>query len=194
MIETFALPALSTFGLIALAELGDKSQLLCITLASRHRPRQVLLGVVLAFIALNTAAVLLGSAVAAWIPTRAMAAIAAILFLGFALHAFLASATDDSQAAPSDTGRAAWLATFSLMLIAETGDKTQLAVATLASNLNPMIVWIAATSALITVSAASIWLGHRYLQRVSTRWLNRGVGCVFLVFAIGAAARALAVG
>src|SRR5210317_219650 len=77
---------LSTFALISLAEIGDKSQLVCITLAARHRHWPVLLGATTAFLILNTLAVVFGAAVAAWVPERMMAGIVALLFGVFGFH------------------------------------------------------------------------------------------------------------
>ena len=56
----------ATLLLIALAEIGDKSQLVCMTLAARHRPAPVIIGAISAFAILNLLAVLSGEAVAAW--------------------------------------------------------------------------------------------------------------------------------
>jgi putative Ca2+/H+ antiporter (TMEM165/GDT1 family) len=57
--------SLSTLALIALAEIGDKSQLVCMTLAARHRHWPVILGATTAFLILNTLAVLFGAGIAA---------------------------------------------------------------------------------------------------------------------------------
>lgn len=64
--------SLSAFSLIALAEIGDKSQLVCMTLAACHRHWPVLLGASAAFIVLNVLAVLFGAAVATWVPLKAV--------------------------------------------------------------------------------------------------------------------------
>ena len=58
----------TAFLLVALAEIGDKSQLVCMTLAARHRGWPVVIGAVAAFAFLNALAVLFGAAVAAWLP------------------------------------------------------------------------------------------------------------------------------
>ena len=58
----------TTFLLIALAEFGDKSQLVCMTLAARHRGLPVVLGAIAAFAVLNLLAVVFGAAIAAWLP------------------------------------------------------------------------------------------------------------------------------
>ena len=60
-------PALTSFLLIVAAEMGDKSQLVCMTLAARHRPLPVALGAVLAFAVLNTLAVVFGFQIANWL-------------------------------------------------------------------------------------------------------------------------------
>ena len=64
----------ATYLLIALAEFGDKSQLVCMTLAARHRGMPVVVGAVAAFAVLNLLAVLFGAAVAAWLPAWAVTA------------------------------------------------------------------------------------------------------------------------
>ena len=72
--------SLSSFTLVALAEIGDKSQLVCMTLAARHRHWPVILGAATAFLLLNTLAVLFGAGVAAWVPERVTAGLVAVLF------------------------------------------------------------------------------------------------------------------
>jgi hypothetical protein len=62
--------AATTFGVIFLAELGDKSQLVCMTLAARHRRWPVLIGAVAAFVVLNSLAVVFGVGLSQWIPER----------------------------------------------------------------------------------------------------------------------------
>ena len=82
--------SLATFGyafsLIGLAEIGDKSQLVCVTLAARHRGLPIVAGAALAFALLNLLAVLFGAGVAAWLPERVTAGLVAILFAGFGIH------------------------------------------------------------------------------------------------------------
>ena len=86
LVELSATTATS-FVLIAAAEIGDKSQLVCMTLASRHRPAPVMLGALAAFALLNTLAVVFGVAIANWLPPYVVGAIVAILFALFGVHA-----------------------------------------------------------------------------------------------------------
>lgn len=82
--------------------------------------------------------------------------------------------------------------TLLLILVAEFGDKTQIAVAGLASSMQPFPVWVGATAALVTISALGVWAGRTVLRRLPVRWLHRISGGVFLLFAVIAAWRALA--
>jgi putative Ca2+/H+ antiporter (TMEM165/GDT1 family) len=182
--------SLSAFTLIALAEIGDKSQLVCMTLATRHRHWPVLLGATTAFLVLNTLAVLFGASVSGWVPERVMAGIVAILFGAFGIHAFLSQEQLESQDFLEKPGHGIFFTTLFLILIAEFGDKTQIAVAGLAGSMAALPVWIGATVALILVSALGVWAGRTILQRLPLRWLHRVGGGIFLVFAVAAGWRA----
>ncbi len=184
--------SVSAFTLIALAEIGDKSQLVCMTLAARHRHWPVLLGAVVAFSVLNVLAVLFGAAVAAWLPERVMAVIVAVLFALFGVQALRSADGDESAEVVERPGHGIFFTTLLLLFVAEFGDKTQIAVAGLASSLAPFPVWVGATLALATISALGVWAGRTLLQRLPMHWLHRLGGGIFLIFAALAAWRALA--
>jgi Ca2+/H+ antiporter, TMEM165/GDT1 family len=187
-----ALPiALSTFSLIALAEFGDKSQLVCMTLAMRHRHLPVMLGATAAFVLLNTVAVLFGAAVADRVPERAIAVLAAILFAVFGVLALRSARDQATVETVVLSNQSLFLATVLLVFVAEFGDKTQLAVAALAGTLQPVPVWVGATAALIAVSALGVWAGRTVLQRMPLTLVHRLAGAAFLVFALAAAWHAL---
>mgnify|MGYP001825239658 FL=1 len=192
MIPTESLSiSLSTFTLIALAEIGDKSQLVCMTLAARHRHWPVLLGATAAFIILNTLAVLFGAGVAVWVPERVTAGIVAVLFGAFGIHALFKQDDGESEDVTEKSGHGIFLTTLTLIFVAEFGDKTQIAVAGLAGGFDPAPVWLGATSALIVVSVLGVWAGRTVLQRLPLLWLHRISGGVFLLFAFLAAWRAI---
>lgn len=182
----------STFALIALAEIGDKSQLVCMTLAARHRPWPVLSAAVMAFAFLNLLAVLFGAGVAAWIPEHITAAIVSVLFAGFGIHA-LRHDEEGGEDIKEQGHHGIFLTTLALILIAEFGDKTQIAVAGLASTLPPLPVWAGATLALATVSGLGVWAGSTLLKRFPTHWMHRTAGLMFLLFSLLAAWRAISV-
>jgi putative Ca2+/H+ antiporter (TMEM165/GDT1 family) len=184
--------SVSAFTLIALAEIGDKSQLVCMTLAARHRHWPVLLGAAVAFSLLNALAVLFGAAVATWVPEPVMAGIVAVLFAVFGIQSLLSEADDESQEVEEKPGHGIFVTTLLLLLVAEFGDKTQIAVAGLAGSLAPMAVWVGATLALVMVSALGVWAGRTLLQRLPMHWLHRLAGGIFLLFAALAGWRAVA--
>ena len=183
---------LSAFVLISLAEIGDKSQLVCMTLAARHRHWPVLLGATTAFVILNALAVLFGAGIAAWVPERLMAGIVAVMFAAFGVHALLNHDDEDSEDVTEKPGHGIFFTTLLLILVAEFGDKTQIAVAGLAGSMAPIPVWVGATIALVMISAVGVWAGRTVLQRLPLHWLHRAGGGIFLVFATMAAWRAFA--
>ena len=186
--------AASSFLLIGLAEMGDKSQLVCMTLAARHRHWPVLAGASAAFLVLNTLAVTFGAAVALWIPEQVTAGVVAVLFAAFGIHALRNGGEDDCEDAAEQPGHGIFLTAFLFIFLAEFGDKTQIAVAGLAVNFAPVSVWIGASAALVLVSAIGVIAGQTVLRRLPRRWLHRASGALFLVFAAIAGWQALTAG
>jgi putative Ca2+/H+ antiporter (TMEM165/GDT1 family) len=180
---------LSSFSLVALAEIGDKSQLVCMTLAARHRHWPVILGATVAFIILNMLAVSFGAGVAAWLPEKVTAGIVAVLFGGFGIHALRNHNDEEAEDVAEKPGQGIFFTTLLLIFVAEFGDKTQIAVAGLASSMAPFPVWLGATAALVVVSALGVWAGRTVLQRLPLLWLHRLSGSLFLIFAVLAARR-----
>jgi putative Ca2+/H+ antiporter (TMEM165/GDT1 family) len=175
---------LSSFVLVALAELGDKSQLVCMTLAARHRPGPVVLGACLAFACLDALAVSFGAGVAALVPDRLLALVVGLLFLAFGAAALRHPEPDAVTDEATATGRSVLLSTTLLVFLAEFGDKTQLAVAALAAELQPLAVWLGATAGLCAVSALGVLAGRRLLRRLPVRLLHRGAGGLFLALGL----------
>ena len=174
---------LASFTLVGLAEIGDKSQIVCMVLASRHRHWPVLSGAAVAFLMLNTLAVVFGASIATLVPERVAAAVVALLFGVFGIHALLTQPENEPVEVSERQGRSVFLTTMSLIFLAEFGDKTQLAVAGLAGNAAPLPVWVGATIALLVLSALGVWIGRTLLQRIPTNSLQRFAGVIFLIFA-----------
>ncbi len=171
-----------SFLLIFLAEFGDKSQLVCMTLAARHRPWPVLLGAVAAFAILNLLAVVFGATVAHWLPPFWIAIVVALLFTLFGIQSLLSSEEDEEDEVQRSL-RSLFATAFLLIFVAEFGDKTQLAVAGLGAAQPPVAVWLGSTLALIMTSALGVVLGRTLLQRLPLVWLHRGSGVLFLLMA-----------
>ena len=114
------------------------------------------------------------------------------LFGAFALHILFNQDEEEPEGVEEKPGHGIFLTTLLLILVAEFGDKTQIAVAGMAGSLAPLPVWIGATTALVSVSALGVWAGRTLLQRIPLRWLHRISGALFLLFALVAAWRVFA--
>lgn len=177
------------FLLVFLAEFGDKSQLVCMTLAARYRPLPVILGAVVAFAILNVLAVAVGSVASAWLPRSAVLCVVALLFLWFGLQSFNAE-EDDEDGSPAVSGKSVFLSALIMLFFAELGDKTQLAVMGLASTEPAVPVWLGATIALVATSLIGVIAGRALMRYVSVVWLHRASGVLFIVFALYAGSEA----
>lgn len=178
---------ISSYLLIFAAEIGDKSQLVCMALAARYRALPVMAGATLAFLLLNTLAVLFGASIANWIHEIYISFIVAILFAVFGVHALRIVEDENDQNEAIRTDRSILVGTFLLITVAEFGDKTQLAVIALSSTSLPIAVWFGSTIALITTSALGVWAGRTILQRMPITMLHRISGIIFIFLAMFAA-------
>ncbi len=183
--------SVTTYTLVGAAEFGDKSQLVCMALAARHRHWPVLWGSVLAFALLNLIAVAFGAVAGEWLPENVVAGCVAVLFLVFGIRSLLVEEEDASGEIREKTGHGIFATTFLMIFLAEFGDKTQLAVAGLGAAEPPVPVWIGATLALATTSAIGIWAGRTVLRKVPQHVMHRIGGVLFLGFAVFAARRAM---
>lgn len=177
----------TAFALVAAAEFGDKSQLVCMTLAARHRHWPILFGAVLAFAVLNLVAVSFGAAAARWLPQSLVSLAVAVLFAVFGIKALLFKEEDEEVKEKS--GHGIFVTTFLMIFFAEFGDKTQLAVAGLGATAPPVPIWLGATAALGITSALGIWAGATLLRKIPQRALHIVSGLLFLGFAVFAAFR-----
>ena len=179
----------ATFLLITLAEFGDKSQLVCMTLAARHRGLPVLGGAIAAFAILNLLAVLFGAALAAWLPEWLITLLVAVLFAVFGLSALRYEAEDEDEAIEEKPRHSVFAATFLLIFLAEFGDKTQIAVAGMGGTHTASAVWLGATLALSCTSALGVFAGSKLLKQLPLHWIHRISGAFFLLLAAFALSR-----
>src|SRR5687768_8041934 len=140
----------AALGLVFIAELGDKTQLVALGFGARHRLAPVLAGVVAAYAVTNLLSVVVGGLLGAALPTRAIGLVGGVLFLGFAAWT-LRSDDDGEEDGEANAGgdRSVFLSVAVAMFVAELGDKTMLATATLAAQGDPVLVWIGATIGII---------------------------------------------
>jgi putative Ca2+/H+ antiporter (TMEM165/GDT1 family) len=180
----------SSFGLVALSELGDKTLLLAFSLAGRfRRPGMVMAGIFVATLANHALASSLGAWVAAQVPARMMAAVLAATFIAFGVWA-LRPDRDDEDERPGRFGP--FVSTVILFFLAEMGDKTQLATLALAARFgSPVLVTIGSTSGMVAADGLAVLLGEKFAARVRGKWLRLGTALLFLVFGLASAWTAL---
>ena len=184
--------AASAFALLFVAEMGDKTQLTAMTLATRYRALPVAIGVCSAFLVLNVLAVLVGQVLFRYVPQQAVLLAAGALFLVFAWKSWQASDEDEDEAGPGDA-RSAVITSFLMIFMAELGDKTQLALIALAASSGAVwSVFTGATLALWAVSLIGIFVGATLLKNVPKALMHRAAALLFAVFGFLALWRAAA--
>jgi putative Ca2+/H+ antiporter (TMEM165/GDT1 family) len=132
-------------GLVAIAEIGDKTQLLAMVLASRYRrPVPIILGILTATLANHALAAWAGALVADWLGPDAMRWILGLLFLGMAVWCLIPDKAEEGPKAASAAG--AFVATTIAFFLVEIGDKTQIATVALAARFNDLLAVTAGTT------------------------------------------------
>ena len=180
---------ISTFGLIFLAELGDKTQLTAMALSLRYPWRRIFVGIAAAFVVLNLAAVLVGKVLFLLLPIFWVTLVSALLFLYFGYSTLRHACAQDDDEAPPHTAATAFRTAFIMIFMAELGDKTQLVTASQAAqhseSLSGMsIVFVASTLALWLVSLIGIFAGRQLVRYIPLCWIHRSAGLMFLVFGV----------
>lgn len=203
----WAQPLAIAFATVLVAELADKTQLVCISQACRYSYAPVLAGSALALIAITAVGVLGGAALMLVLPEWALSLIAGGMFVAFGVYILVkrwrtGGGGDDDCAvevdkaagngAPSDWR--VFATTFGMVAVAEFGDKTQLAVIALTGEFgSPLLVFVGASAAFVLATSVGV-LGGRFLARyVESGALELVAAVLFLVLgAVFLASAALA--
>ncbi|MGH8792552.1 MAG: TMEM165/GDT1 family protein [Stackebrandtia sp.] len=176
--------ALLAAGVIFVAELGDKSQLLAMTFATRYRALPVLLGITAGTAAAHALSVAIGFGLGAALPTGWLNLVAALAFFGFAAWTLRGEEeSDDAEAAPKRTGPAVVTVAVAFFL-AELGDKTMLVTITLAAQHGWFGTWIGAVVGMVAADALALALGLWLGKRLPERLLRYGAAALFAVFGV----------
>lgn len=181
---------ITAFVLVTIAEMADKTQLLTLSLACRYPARKVLIGVALAIAVLNLVAVIIGAVAGRFIPITAVKIGAGVLFLGFGLWNLLAKdKPQEAEECEVRSDKYVVLAVMGAFLIAEIGDKTQLATLSLGARfegsfLNSVGVWLGATVGMVLANALAVIIGHTAGRRVPEKLMKRISGALFIGFGI----------
>jgi putative Ca2+/H+ antiporter (TMEM165/GDT1 family) len=165
-LQTFLISVLT----VALAELGDKTQLLALVLAAKYRkPWTICLGILLATLINHALAGMFGALVAHWLSPQTLRALVASSFLGIAAWTLIPDKADENDSARG-ASRSVLLATVVSFFLAEIGDKTQIATAVIAAEYHPLWQVVAGTTCgMLIADVPAVWLGARFAARFPLR-------------------------
>jgi len=185
----FLAAAVLAFGVIFIAEFGDKSQLLTLAFATRYPWRPVVVGVVLAAALIQGVSVAVGAAVGAALPETIVSLVAGVAFLAVAAWTLLGSDEDPDQAASRPSvrplaGAALVLTVAGTFIASELGDKTMLATFALAASQGPIPTWIGSTLGEVAANLVAVAVGHQVGTRLSPRLVRIGSAVLFAVAGI----------
>lgn len=171
----------SSFGLVFIAELGDKSQIAILTLSARFGFLPVYAGAGTAFIILNILAVSVGTVLYSFIPEDIVRYIAAGIFILFGLLSFKPEKDDKGL----EKGKNPFVKSFLAVFLMEFGDKTQLSLIALSAKYSePIWVFLGGTAALLLASAIGALVGKGLGKVIPMKWINWLSGIVFIIFGI----------
>ena len=187
--------AIST-GTVALAEIGDKTQLLALLLAARYsKPWPIVAGILLATLLNHALAAWLGALAAQWLTPSVLRWIVAISFIAIALWTLKPdSLDDDGGSLPAGGARFGQVlaATTIAFFIAEIGDKTQVATVLLAARYSPLWQVVAGTTlGMLAANVPVVLLGSRFAARLPLRAARIAAALVFLALGLWALSGAL---
>ncbi|MFC4588669.1 TMEM165/GDT1 family protein [Sphaerisporangium corydalis] len=174
-----------SLAVVFVAELGDKSQLMAMTFATRFRPWPVLAGITVATAVVHLFSVGLGGLIGDALPTTAIAIAAGIAFLGFAVWTLRGDelSDDESRKAQRTTGSALVAVTVAFFL-SELGDKTMLATITLATQHGWFGTWIGSTVGMVAADALAILAGRLIGKHLPEKVIRYGAAAAFAIFGL----------
>jgi putative Ca2+/H+ antiporter (TMEM165/GDT1 family) len=176
---------LLSFGVIFLAELGDKSQLMALAFAARFPAGPVLVAITLATALVHLGSVALGATVALALPTNLISIVAGIAFLVFAAWTMRGDRLDERD--DEKVRRAAGSVILTIgtaFFLAELGDKTMLATVTLATHEEAIGTWLGSTAGMVAADALAIGVGKALGTRLPERAVRLGAAVAFVVFGL----------
>ena len=175
-------PLISTFGIIAVAELGDKTQIAAMTLSTRNRAASVFVGAVLAVVLIDGLSILAGTALAELISMELVGLVGAAIFIGFGIRTLLSK---EVERVKIRLGKFVVLTSFMMVLMMELGDKTQLSIVALAAKYSaPALVFLGMVFAYVLVMGIAVVVGNKLLRLLPPRYLRIFTGALFIIFGV----------
>lgn len=168
-------------GVVAIAEIGDKTQLLAFVLAARFRqPIPIILGILIATVANHALAAWIGVLVAGWLGPEVLRWILGLSFLAMAIWIMIPDKVDEETSASSRFGP--FLATVIAFFLLEIGDKTQIATVALSARFNDLVLVTAGTTlGMMLANVPAVLLGKVAATAIPMRLVH---GIAALIFAV----------
>jgi Ca2+/H+ antiporter, TMEM165/GDT1 family len=184
-VEGFLVATAVSFAVIFVAELGDKSQLMALTFATRFKTWPVLIGITIATAIVHLVSVAVGYGLGATLPTGWIALIAGIAFLAFGAWTLRGDKlTDEEKTKAERSTGSAILAVGGAFFLAELGDKTMLATITLATQYGWFGTWIGSTVGMVAADALAILVGRLLGRHLPEKVIKYGAAALFAIFGI----------
>ena len=179
--------AIST-GVVALAEMGDKTQLLSLMLAARY-PKQALAiigGIFIATIANHACAAFLGHWLTSFMSPDLLKWILGLSFVGIGLWLLVPDHIDDAEDSKvADRAFQVFLLTLGLFFVAEIGDKTQIATIALGAKYSDVLsVTVGTTLGMMLANAPAVWIGQKFTKRMPIKWVHAVAAITFISIGI----------
>ncbi len=170
-----------SFLLVAVSEMGDKTQLLALLLTIKFKkPLPILAGIFFATILNHAIATWFGVQLSQMIPEYWLKLILAGIFVAFAFWILI---PDKDEGLNSDAKYGAFLTTFVAFFLAEMGDKTQLATVALAARFQNMIlVTLGSTLGMLFTNGLTVWLGEGFLKYIPLKYVRWTASALFFLF------------
>jgi Ca2+/H+ antiporter, TMEM165/GDT1 family len=171
-------------GIVALAEIGDKTQLLSLLLAARYRkPWPIVAGIFVATLANHALAGAVGSWVASLVGMDALRWVLGLSFIAMALWMLVPDEIDEADAGRE--GRGVFVATTVAFFLAEMGDKTQVATVALAAQYGALVAVVMGTTlGMMLANVPAVLLGERAAKRLPLRLVHGAAAAVFAVLGV----------
>lgn len=171
-------------GIVALAEMGDKTQLLSLLLAARfRRPLPIILGILVATLLNHALAGALGALITDWLGPNALRWILGLSFLAMAAWTLIPDKLDDVDAKPKAFG-VFGTTTFAFFL-AEMGDKTQIATVALAAKFGAFEAVVAGTTlGMMVANVPAVLLGGRIMRVVPLKLVHAIAAALFALLGV----------
>lgn len=181
MLETIAVAT----GVVAAAEIGDKTQLLALCLAARfRRPLPIVLGILAATVFNHALAGAAGVVISSWLTPEVLRWVLTVSFLAMAAWMLVPDKIDEEASCGGPSRFGVFGTTTILFFLAEMGDKTQIATVAMAAHYQAALaVVIGTTLGMLVADVPAVFIGDRFSKKVSLRAMRMIAAAVFLVFA-----------